>query len=79
MSAKAVSKIFYNPKEPGSVGEVSGSWDASGSFISQMPHDKRSNNTYGVSKPIRCTSQRAVVSPGTAPIWRGSIFSSRPT
>ena len=47
--------------------------------MSQMSRDKLSRNIYGARRPIRCTSRRAVGSPGTTPMWRKSMLSGRPT
>ena len=57
----------------------SSAWDALGSSMSQVSRDKRSKNIFGASRPIRCTSQRAVGSAKTIPMWLGSMLSGRPT
>ena len=58
---------------------LSGFCGAPGSSMSQVSREKRSRNIYGASRPIRCTSRRAVGSPTTTPMWRGSMLSGRPT
>ena len=70
MSAEALSKIYHDPKDPGSLGGVERLLKRGKQLMVPDFTRQLSRNTYEASRPIRCTNRRAVGSPEITPMWR---------